>query len=81
MAKIVGMILGQSWFMLLWLTITLLVIAEAPGVDSKKLEHGCRMINAGVPSFFRFGFGRQSCSNVVTSTAEHVSRDSGRDPY
>ena len=26
-------------------------------VDFKKLEHGCRMIYAGCPSFFGLGFG------------------------
>ena len=25
------------------------------GVDSKKLEHRCRVINAGCPSFFGLG--------------------------
>ena len=27
----------------------------------KELEHGCRMMCAGVPSFFWFGVGGRSC--------------------
>ena len=42
-------------------------------VDSKKLEHGCRMIYAGVPSFFGFGVGGRLCSNFLASTASPKS--------
>ena len=37
-------------------------------VDSKKLEHGCRMMYAGCSSFFGFGAGGRSCSNFLAST-------------
>ena len=34
-------------------------------VDTNQLEHGCRMIHAGLPSFF--GRGGRSCSNFLGS--------------
>ena len=37
-------------------------------VGSKKLEHACRMMDAGVPSFFGFGVGGRSCPNFLAST-------------
>ena len=36
-----------------------------PLVDSKELEHRCRVLYAGVPSFF----GGRACSNFLASTA------------
>ena len=38
--------------------------------DSKKLEHGCRLIYADVPSFCWFGVGVRSCSNFLASTVD-----------
>ena len=34
--------------------------SHGTSADSKKLEHGCGMIYAGVPSFFWFGVGGRS---------------------
>ena len=34
----------------------------------QKMKHGCRMIHAGVPSFFSVGLEDVSCSNVLAST-------------
>ena len=37
-------------------------------MDCKKMEHGCRMIYAGTPTFLWFGAPGRSCSNVLAST-------------
>ena len=41
-------------------------------VDSKKLEHGCRKIYAGFPSFLGFGVGGWSCSNFLASALSNT---------
>ena len=46
--------------------ITILTVAITG--DSNKLEHGCRMVYGGCPSFFGFGFGGRSCSSCLAST-------------
>ena len=37
--------------------------------DSKKLEHGCKVIDNGVPSFFGLGCGEWASSKFLASTA------------
>ena len=37
-------------------------------IDSNKLEHGCRMIHAGVFFFMWLAVGGRSCSNFLAST-------------
>ena len=45
------------------LSIFIAVLGVCSRVDSKRLEDGCRLVYADVPSFVGFGLGGRSCSN------------------
>ena len=50
-------------------------LAPPTGIaDSKKLEHGCRMIYVGGPPFFGFGWQDGHVENVLAATVDGINR-------
>ena len=45
-----------------------IILTTTDIVDSKKFEHGCRIIYAGFASLLGFGVGGRACSNFLAST-------------